>query len=69
VRLLRLKGSERPHSEEGIIRMELMDGERGFHVIRIADIGGMAHLIPLEKKGVWLVNNRIDFNTCNELCE
>jgi len=45
--------------------MELMDGERGFHVIRIADIEGMAHLIPLEKNRVWLVNNRIDFNTWN----
>ena len=69
VRLLRLKGSGRPHSEEGMIRMQLMDRERGFHVIRIADNEGMAHLIPLEKNRVWLVNNRIDFNTWNELYE
>ena len=46
VRLLLLKGSGRPPSEEGVIRMELMDGERRFHFIRIADIKGMAHLIP-----------------------
>jgi len=67
VRLLRLKGSGRPHSVEGMIRMELMDWERGFHVIRIADIEGIAHVKPLDKNQVWLVNNRIDLNTWNEL--
>jgi len=69
VRLLWLKGSGRPHSEEGIIRMELIDSKSGFHFIRIADIEGMAHLIPLEKDRLWLVNNRIDFNYWNELYE
>jgi len=69
IRLLRLKGSVRPNSEQGMIRMELMNGEWGFHVLRIADIEGMAHLILLEKNRVWLVNNRIDFNTWNELYE
>jgi len=69
VRLLRVKGSRRPHSEEGMIRMKWIDGERGVHFIRISDMEGMAHLIPLEKDKVWLVNNRIDFNTWNELYE
>jgi len=69
VRLLRVKGSRRPHSEEGMICMELIGGERGFHIIRIADIEGMAHLIPVEENQVWLVNNKIDFNTWNELYE
>jgi len=69
VRLLWLKGSGRPYSEEGIIHTELMDGEKGFHFIRIANIEGMAHLIPLDKDRLWLVNNRIDFNIWNELYE
>ena len=42
VRLLWLKGSGRPHREGGMMRMELMDEERGFHVIRIADIEGLS---------------------------
>jgi len=69
VKLLRVKGSRRPHSEEGMIRMEWIDGERGVHFIRISDMERMAHLIPLEKGKVWLVNNRIDFHTWNELYE
>jgi len=69
VRLLRVKGSWRPHREEGMIRMEGIHGERGVHLIRIADMEGMAHLILLEEDKVWLVNNRIDFNIWNELYE
>jgi len=49
--------------------MEWIDGERAVHFIRISDMEGMAHLIPLEKDKVWLVNNRIDFNTWNVLYE
>jgi len=69
VRLLRVKGSQRPHSEEEMIWMEWIDGKRGVHFIRISDMEGMAHLIPFEKDKVWLVNNRIDFNIWNELYE
>jgi hypothetical protein len=69
VKLLRVKGSRRPHSKEGMIRMEWMEGSRGIHFIRTTDMEGMAHLIPLEKDKVWLVNNRIDFITWNELYE
>jgi hypothetical protein len=69
VKLLRVKGSRRPHSEEGMIRIEWMEGSRGIHFIRTTDMEGMAHLIPLEKDKVWLVNNRIDFITWNELYE
>ncbi|KAF8454154.1 hypothetical protein BGX38DRAFT_1141130 [Terfezia claveryi] len=67
MRFLRVKGSSRPHSEEGIIRMEKREDEGAIHVIKISDIEGMAHLIPVEAERVWLVNNRIDFNTWNEL--
>jgi len=49
--------------------MEWIDGERGVHFIKISDMEGMAHLIPLEKDKVCLVNNRLDFNMWNELHE
>jgi len=49
--------------------MEWIDSKRGVHFIRISDMEGIMHLIPLEKDKVWLVNNRIDFNTWNELNE
>ena len=29
--------------------MELIGGEQGFHTIRVANIEGMAHLIPVEE--------------------
>jgi len=67
VRFLRVKGSNRPHGEEGMIRMEQRDGNEGMHMVRVSDIEGMAHLIPVETDRVWLVNNRIDFTTWNEL--
>jgi len=49
--------------------MEWIDGERGIHFIKISDMDGTRHLIPLKIDKVWLVNNRIDLNTWNELYE
>ncbi|KAF8432169.1 hypothetical protein BGX38DRAFT_1263292 [Terfezia claveryi] len=46
--LLRLRGPAKPSGEEGMIRVELREEWKRTHVIRIADIEGMAHLIPLE---------------------
>src|SRR5437016_967573 len=63
MRLLRVKGSSRPHGEEGIVQMEKRDNGGAMHIIKIGDIEGMVHMIPLETDRVWLVNNRIDFNT------
>jgi len=67
VTLLRVRGSARPWGEEGMIRVEQREDGNSMHVIRIGDIEGMAHLIPLETGKIWLVNNRIDFSTWNEL--
>ncbi|KAF8448220.1 hypothetical protein BGX38DRAFT_1270432 [Terfezia claveryi] len=67
VRLLRIKGSSRPHSKEGMIRMEKHEDDGAMQVIGISDIERMAHVILLEIDRVWLVNNRIDFNTWNKL--
>jgi len=44
-----------------------VQGGKRTHMVRIADIEGMAHVIPLEKGKLWLVNNRIDLITWNEL--
>ncbi|KAF8430747.1 hypothetical protein BGX38DRAFT_1146798 [Terfezia claveryi] len=53
VRLLRIKGSSRLHSEEGMIQMEKCEDDRAMQVIGISDIEGMAHVIPLEIDRVW----------------
>lgn len=47
--------------------VEKREEGKGLHIIRIADIKCMAHLLELEADKVWLVNNRIDFTTWNEL--
>ena len=65
--LLRLRGSARPWGEEGMVRVEKRVDGFGIHIIRIGDMEGMAHVIPLDPVKLWLVNNRIDFNSWNEL--
>ena len=50
-----------------MIRVKCIGEKQGFHIIRVKDIEGLAHLIPLEVGRVWLVNNRIDLTTWNEL--
>ena len=50
-----------------MIRMERCEEGKRTHVVRIADIAGMAHVIPLKKRKLWLVNTRIDLITWNDL--
>ena len=64
VELLRLRGPAKPCGEEGMIRVEQ---GKGLHIVRIGDIEGRVHLIPLEAGRIWLVNNRIDLTSWNEL--
>ncbi|KAF8421858.1 hypothetical protein EV426DRAFT_517931, partial [Tirmania nivea] len=40
VRFLRVKGSSRPHGEEGMIRMEKREDEEALYVIKVSDIEG-----------------------------
>jgi len=63
----RLRGPAKPGGEEGMMWMERCEEGKWTHVERIPDIEGMAHVIPLEKGKLWLVNNRIDLITWNEL--
>ena len=37
------------------------------HVIPIIDIEAMAHLIPIEPDNLYLMNNRIDQHTWNDI--
>ncbi|KAF8427092.1 hypothetical protein BGX38DRAFT_1278843 [Terfezia claveryi] len=67
VLLLQVRGSKKPGGDEGMVRMERGNTERKLHIVRIGDIEGMAHLIGLKEDSVWLMNNRIDMNTWNEL--
>ena len=36
-------------------------------VVRIIDVEGMAHLIPVDPNKLYLVNNRIDMDTWNDI--
>ena len=36
-------------------------------VMCIADIEGMAYLVPIEPDKLYLLNNRIDINTLNDI--
>jgi len=50
-----------------MVRMERGNAERRSNVVRIADVEGMPHLIGVKQGSLWLLNNRIDLNTWNEL--
>ena len=67
VGLLRLRGPAKPYGEEGMIRVELREEGKVLHIVRVRDIEGIAHLIPVDGGRVWLVHNRIDLTTWNEL--
>jgi len=49
VEILPLQGPAKPGGEEGMIQMERREEGKRTHVGRIADIEGIAHVIPFEK--------------------
>jgi len=65
--LLSVRRSSKLGAEEGMVRMERGNVGRRLNVVQIADVEAMAHLIGVKQDSVWLVNNRIDLNTWNEL--
>ena len=67
VSLLSVRGSSKPCGKEGMVHIECRSARRRIHIVRIADIEGMAYLIGVKQDSVWLVNNRIDLNTWNEV--
>ena len=48
VGLLRLRGLAKPSGEDGMIRVELREEGKELHIVRVRDIEGMAHLIPVD---------------------
>ncbi|KAF8441110.1 hypothetical protein BGX38DRAFT_1144420 [Terfezia claveryi] len=64
VSLMRIVGSSTPDGPEGMVHIGLPSTD---HVIRIADIEGMAHLIPIHDEELYIVNNRIDLHTWNDI--
>ncbi|KAF8432802.1 hypothetical protein BGX38DRAFT_1146329 [Terfezia claveryi] len=64
VSLMTIVGSLTPDGPEGMVRVGLPSTD---HVIRIADIESMAHLIPIHDEELYIVNNRIDLHTWNDI--
>jgi len=64
VSLLTIIGSPTP---DGLESMILVGKPMKSHVIRVADIEGMAHLVIVNPEELYLVNNRIDVHTRNDI--
>ena len=64
ISLLTVVGSPTPDGPEGMVRVSTPMKNR---VVRIVDVEGMAHLIPVDPDKLYLVNNRIDVHTWNDI--
>ena len=66
VRMLQCIGGSTLQGTEGMLRVG-WGTTNDSAVVKIAQIDGMAHLIPLQPDASWLVNNRIDLETWNTM--
>jgi hypothetical protein len=66
VTMLQCIGKAAAQGVEGMVRVGWPTAEQSL-VVRIAEVEGMAHLIPLEPGESWLVNNRIDLHSWNNI--
>jgi len=66
ISLLSVIGSPTPDGPEGMVRVGIPMKN---HVVRIGDIEGLAHLISINPDNWYLVNNRIDVHTWNEIID
>ena len=64
ISLLKVIGLTTPDGPEGMVRVGTPSKN---YVIRITHIEGMVHLIPIESESLYLVNNRIDHHTWNDI--
>ena len=64
ISLLSVVGSATPDGSEGMVRVG-----KGVtkHVVRVADMEGMAHLIPVNPEQLYLVNERVDVHSWNDI--
>lgn len=68
VSLTEAYAGNRPIGPEGMVRVQLVTENN--ILVNIRDITSIAHLVPLEQSTTgmrWLVNNRIDFDTWNDI--
>jgi len=68
VTMLQCIGKAVAQGVEGMVRVGWQTAEQSL-VVRIGQVEGMAHLIPLEPGESWLVNNRIDLQSWNNICD
>jgi len=50
----------------GLVTVQMREDTRGFRIVDIGTILGLAHRIPKEDRR-WVVNSRIDLRTFNEI--
>jgi len=66
VQLLTRVNSGRLSDLHGLVTVQIREATRGFTIVDIGTILGLAHLIPEEDRR-WVVNSRIDWRTFNEI--
>jgi hypothetical protein len=70
VKMLRVEGARLLEANSSLIRVGLrrvtVPGNDEW-VVSVSAITGMAHLIPAREEGIWIVNNRIDLETFNDI--
>jgi len=66
VQMLTPVNSVRLSDLHGLVTVQMKEDTRGFTIVDIGTILGLAHLIPEEDRR-WLVNSRIDLRTFNEV--
>jgi len=53
-------------NQHGLVTVQMREDTRGFTIVDIETILGLAHLIQEEDR-CWLINSRIDLRTFNEV--
>jgi len=66
VQMLTPVNSGRLSDQHGLVTVQMREDARGFTIVDIGTILGLALLIP-EEDGRWLVNSRIDLRTFNKV--
>ena len=66
VQMLSPVNSRRVSDVHSLVTMQQREDAREFTIVDVGTILGLAHLIP-ETDRRWLVNNRIDLRTYNEI--
>jgi len=67
VQMLTPVNSGRLSDQHGLVTVQMRQDARGFTIVDIGTILGLAHLIQEEDRR-WLINSRIDLRTFNEVC-